>query len=378
MLVLQLRSAILSSSSIHASRQRRNNVSASAGGDANIAPSLCAVFTRLLLLGSTAVPSPSSSVDGATTPPRIADFQTRPLDCDGCCRVLALLYREAELRRKLSLALLKEVNAGRSTCVHAKSVCRELMHQIAMIQESSGPLVGCLGDEVADAADFRRVLWQLYAELSSVCAALACVDPHHVVTGTQVNEICFWVDEMTAALRRAGAPSLHSAQVALGSALPFLSAADEELALRFRRTLANVYGGGSVGGSETSRQSTLTYIPPLAKVHFILVVALPFVLTHFVWAYLLNVYHRLDWRTCGTAMACVAVVYALFFKPSSLSTARRSDVGSEILPVVIADRLSDSVSAAAENRGGQLARSVSWKNILAADVTTDDASPADR
>ncbi|CUG89866.1 transmembrane protein, putative [Bodo saltans] len=282
-----------------------------------------ATFCQLVArrLCTAAAPSSLSSSGLAsevnTSSTDIAAFQRRALDCAACRPILHLLSSDRDAQRALPLALLRDLNSKRSSASEVKSIATELMHQIEMFSSLSKG-----GENGGHLSSNEAQLWRIYAALCGVHASTASIADASQGCGggplhAQLHDICFWVREMAAALRRAGDP-LSPAQRALGSALPFIQHADTESALTFRRTLSAIY-------STESNASTTTYLSPAAKVHFVCAVCVPFALTHFVVSYVGGVRQRLDVKTLVTIVVCAVATYVLVFQKKRNNTVSQSD-----------------------------------------------------
>jgi hypothetical protein len=134
---------------------------------------------------------------------------------------------------------------------------------------------------------------------------LHCDEEDAYVSAVRLTDICFWVREMAAALRRAGAP-LRPSQIALGFALPLIQHASPEGALLFRQTVSYVY-------NPTVGRPLATNLSFAAKVHFLCAVCVPFVFTHYILGYAAAVRRGLDAKSVVTILACFGAMYLLLF-----------------------------------------------------------------
>lgn len=271
-------------------------------------------------MGSSGSSGPSSSKNV---------LSTRPLDCQTTCHVLRILVSDRSLPKQFSLRLLQDVNAGRATKSQTQAVCVDLMEQISYVSEHVHHL---LGDNASNATsspsgtsltvnatenESLHTVWMLYSELCGVMAAMvvsqtvssSSSEEMGVGDSAIVSEICHWTEEICRALRKAESQSLFSAQVALAAALPSLPKADASAASKFRLTVRQVY----------SKQATpIDILRPSAKVHFVTVVCLPFMLSYVFAAYVVPLYRRTSISMMVSVLVAVCAVYMLIFQRRAL------------------------------------------------------------
>jgi hypothetical protein len=321
-------------------------------------------FCRIVaeLLSNAALSAPAAS-DGVTaTHPQssqIAAFQRRGLDCSTCSAIVDFLAVDAVVCKAFPLALLRDINAKRTSPSELRSITTELMHQIEMMAATPNERYcathGDLGSgPVATTNERNRRLWHLYGTLCGVIASTFSSMPpaRGAAQGVsesenahscamQLNDICFWVREMADALRRAGAP-LRPSQIALGSALPLIQHASPEGALLFRQTVSYVYNPTTV----VSRPLA-TNLSFAAKVHFVCAVCVPFVFTHYILGYAGAVRRGLDAKSVVTILACFAAMYLLLFHKNNRGSLHKNKPGSLHATSIDTDRSTDTTPAVA-------------------------------
>lgn len=253
-------------------------------------------------------------------------LSTRPLDCQTTCHVLCILVSDRSLPKQFSLRLLQDVNAGRATKSQTQAVCVDLMQQISYVDEHIHLLIGESGSYASSSSsgtsltvnatekESLHTLWMLYSELCGVMAAMVVSQTSSSSSSSEemgvgdsavVSEICHWTEEMCRALRKAEGQSLFSAQVALAAALPSLPKADASAASKFRLTVRQVY----------SKQATpIDILRPSAKVHFVTIVCLPFMVSYVFAAYVVPLYRRTSLSMMVSVLVAVCAVYMLIFQ----------------------------------------------------------------